>query len=376
MSRVSFLNPPRIAPAPRVPAQRVATLQPFRRPARWRWCLLLAVLLTASPGARGEDTVVLRSPSGRERQQVSGTVLDYTGQQLVLRRSSGQDERYDGRRVVDVRSEWTAPHAEAEKLLAEGKPAEALIQLREALKAEPRTWVRRRIIARTVSAYYETGQVEAAGNAFTLLVGSDPETPYFAVIPLAWLPSATSAAVESRAAQWLAAESPAVRLLGASWLLVSPRRSAATQALETLARDEDPRVAFLASAQLWRGATATVTDQQLEQWTQLVERMPDELRAGPYLLLAQGYARREQAQQAALYYLRLPILFPEQRTLAAEALLAAGRQLEQLGRPEEAEPLYRELLADYPNSPLADQAQRQLSGLKSPSPNTTSPRMP
>lgn len=330
--------------------------------------LLLCALLAGAAAAQepAGDVVRLRGPSGRGEQQVRGTVVDYTGQQIIIRRESGQEERYDGRRVIDIVSSFAEAHTQAERLMAEGRYGDSLPLLREALRAETRPWVRRRILARSVLAYQQAGQVEVAGEAFSLLLQSDPATPEFAVIPLAWLNEAPPASVESAAGKWLASPQPAVRLLGASWLLTSPRRGEAARQLEQLAHHDDPAIALLATSQLWRTQLVTVKAEDLARWEQLVERMPASVRSGPYWLLGQAAARLGQHESAALYLLRIPLLYPEQQALAAEALLAAARQLDELQRSGEAQRLYRELATEYPFSPLAAEAQRRLNPTRTP----------
>ena len=64
---------------------------------------------------------------------------------------------------------------------------------------------------------------------------------------------------------------------------------------------------------------------------------------------------------SSLAFLRVAILHPDQRGLAAQALVDAGRAMEQLDRTGEALRLYRELIATYP-----DQAEHLRSLQKEP----------
>ena len=76
--------------------------------------------------------------------------------------------------------------------------------------------------------------------------------------------------------------------------------------------------------------------------------MPEPIAAGPYFLLGLARAQRQQPEQAALAVLRVAILYPQRRALAAQSLLEAGRVLEGLDRKQSALRLYRELIRDYP----------------------------
>jgi len=79
-----------------------------------------------------------------------------------------------------------------------------------------------------------------------------------------------------------------------------------------------------------------------------VENLPDSLRAGPYYLLGLAYARLQNDEQAVLSWMRVPILFPENRPLAAQSLQEAAKSFRRLGREKEEQTLLNELKRDYP----------------------------
>jgi tetratricopeptide (TPR) repeat protein len=313
--------------------------------------------------ARGEDEVRLRGSQGRGEQRLKGEVLEYTGKELLIRRSPGREERYDATRVIEIESSWSDAHQKAEELLAERRASEALPFLRQALEQEARPWVRRRLLANYVTAYRQTGDLEAAVAAFAALLESDPGTPHFSVIPLCWPAPLPSASLESQAANWLHHPSPAIQLVGASWSLTSARRGEAIRCFQRLAEEGDPRIAFLARCQLWRTELVTVTAQDIPGWQALIERMPRDLRAGPYLLLAQAMARTGEQVGAAIEFLRLPILYPGHTELAVEGLWGAGQQLEAVGQNEEAITLYRELIANFPEHVHVARVRQRLNEL-------------
>ena len=155
----------------------------------------------------------------------------------------------------------------------------------------------------------------------------------------------------------------ALRLLGASWLLTTDNRTA-VDALRRLSADGDPRVAQLAAAQLWRTRIAEATTADAQQWQAQIERMGAEIRGGPYFLLGLALARLDQHEDAALALLRAPLLYGQSSpALAAEALLAAGKELDQAGQRDSAATLYREAIANYGATLAGREAEIRLSQL-------------
>lgn len=327
-------------------------------------CLALLLVPGTAPSLRGEDTVVLANAGeGRGQREVTGEVVEYTGRELILRRGNGKEERYPGQRVLDVRGVWNEAHAAAEQRIVEGRHGDALAMLQQALATEQRGWVRRRILARLVECYRETEQFDLAGDFFGLLLQSDPQTPYFDVVPLNWGQVRPGISVESKAAVWLQAKETPLRLLAGSWLLSTSRRAEATGVLRDLAAQADPRVAFLATAQLWRGELATAGAADVQSWRAVVERMPMELRAGPCFVLGTALARQNQADAAALYLLRVPILYPRHYRLSAEALWSAASLLEKQQQSREATTLYREITTRFAAAACAESARERLQSL-------------
>ncbi|MBW3597545.1 MAG: hypothetical protein KY475_09755, partial [Planctomycetes bacterium] len=110
---------------------------------------LLAFTLTAS--AIAEDAVIVATgQDGQTRVRRTGEILDFTGQTLTLRTTTGAEAAIPADRVIDIETEWTAPHRRGDEFFAEDKFAEALEQYREAARQETRPWVRRRLLAQAV----------------------------------------------------------------------------------------------------------------------------------------------------------------------------------------------------------------------------------
>jgi len=331
------------------------------RAVHWKCGLVLVAALLLTSSAAAEDTVYLASGSGTTK--VTGRILDYTGRELQLETFSGRAQSYPARLVQRIETEYADRHVAADAAMARRQFAEALALYQQALEAESRRWVRRLIVAQYVWCYRALGQWERAGEAFLLLARDDPETPYFACIPLAWLPTATSLELDTAARRWLGRPEPAAALLGASHLLSGADRPAALRRLEALAAGQDRRIADLARAQTWRAAAITADRAQLEAWLGMVEQMPASLRAGPYFVLGRAWAQQQQWQEAALTLLRAAILYPDHRDLAPQALLEAGVALEKMGEAGDAARLYREVARSYAESRVAVEAESRLGGM-------------
>jgi tetratricopeptide (TPR) repeat protein len=302
--------------------------------------------------AVAQDTAYIAG-SGGGQTKITGRVLDYTGRELRWEHPGGQQQGFPAEKVLRIETSYGRQQTDADALAAKNQFDRALGLYLKAVESEPRRWVRRQIIARVVACYQALDQPQRAGEAFLLLVRDDPETPYFDCIPLAWTPRQPPADLELAARQWLGREEPAAQLLGASHLLAGRDRPEALRQLRRLAAGTDRRIAGLALAQTWRAEVATATAEQLDGWSRLVEQLPEPLAAGPYFVLGSARAQRQQPEQAALALLRVAILWPQQRLLAAQSLVEAGRALEKLNQGQEALGLYREAIRTYPEQTRA-----------------------
>ena len=302
--------------------------------------------------AAAQDTAYIAG-SGGGQTKITGRVLDYTGRELKWEHPGGQQQSFPAEKVLQIDTPYGRQQTDADVLLAKNQFDRALGLYLKAVDGEPRRWVRRQIIARIVGCYHALDQPQRAGEAFLLLVRDDPDTPYFDCIPLAWMPRELPVDLELAARQWLGREEPAAQLLGASHLLAGRDRPEALRQLRRLAAGTDRRIAGLALAQTWRAETATATPEQLDGWGRLIEQMPGPLAAGPYFVLGSARAQRQQPEQAALALLRVAILYPQQRLLAAQSLVEAGRALEKLDQGQEALRLYREAIHTYPEQTRA-----------------------
>jgi tetratricopeptide (TPR) repeat protein len=312
--------------------------------------------------AIAQDTVILSSASDPAlRIKKTGQILDHTGTELKLRGTLGRDESIPAARIVEVQTAWTAAQTAARDSRAAGKLEEAIASYRQAKRDERRPFAVRQVMAELSGTYLELDRVDAAGDEWLAILASDPTTQHFDVVPVAWKAAEVAGAAENRAAAWLAArEVPAARVLGASWLLAGRFRTEAIAALDELVRDPDPRLSALAQIQSWRTKLVSATPADAARWQQQLEAMPASVQAAGWYVLGDALARQNQPEQAALAYLKVPLLFGRQRAMAADALLAAGKQLEKMGQTKEASRLYRELAEDYRHLPAAEEAARRL----------------
>ncbi len=326
-------------------------------------CLWLGGAITPA-----EDVVIARSASDAAVQvRRTGEILDYTGTQLTLRTALGRDEIIPASRVIEVQTSWSPSHAKGRAARRAGKLTDAVKALADAKREESRAFAQRQIAADLAGAWLELGKIGQAGREFLKIASEDPQTIHFDVLPIAWQPATLDADSERQAAEWLAnRQSPIARLLGASWLAGSSRQADVDGALSELIQSQDHRIAALAQIQRWRTRLATASTGDLEQWSRDLAAMPAEIQAAGWYVLGDGYARQDEPERAAIAYLKPPIVFRQQRALAADGLLAAARQLEKLGQRAEASGLYREILRDFSHLPAAEEARASLAESKSP----------
>ena len=348
------LNPELRTLNPKTPAYRAIVN------CRRQWTAVVVFAMLLAPAA-AQDTVYIAGSTGG-RTKLTGRVLDYTGRELRLELAGGREQRFAAGQVLQIETQYGPRHMEADALLAQDRFDQALAAYRQAIDGEPRPWVQRQIIARVVRCYGATGQPDRAGEAFLWLIRSDPDTPYFDCIPLAWMPRPVAS--EQTARQWLGREEPAAVLLGASHLLSSASRPVALRRLSELAAGSDRRIAQLALAQTWRAEAVTAAAEQIDAWGRVIDQMPESLAAGPYFVLGRARLHRQQWEPAALALLRVAILYPQQRDLAARSLLEAGRSLQMLDRSEQALRLYRELIRKYPDTPAVAEAQSRMEAIQ------------
>lgn len=310
--------------------------------------------------ALAEDIVYL-TPEGQDhgRMAVQGEILDYTGEAITIARPSRQPRRLPASRVLEINTDWQEDHKAGRDAMAEHDFAAATRHLADANRSEDRVWARRLILTDLMRCYSALGRPDQAGELFLAIVQSDPTTPAYANAPLAWFPD--DRVSRAKAETWLGQrDQSAAMLLGASYLLSTSAAPASRQALVELVNHGEKPIATLAEAQLWRTELLRVTPKDVERWAARIEQMDEPWRAGPYFVLGQAYDRLGMDDEAALAYLRVPVLFGDRRELAARALVAAGRASQRSEFADEAAQLWNEVLTAYPDTPQRSEAEQLL----------------
>lgn len=328
-------------------------------------CALFFPILCLNSSVLAEDVVHLRRGEvDGDSYSVRGEIRDWTGAAIIVERNGGAAREYAADRVVRVETNWPEEYEAGRQSLADGQHDAAIAQLERALRIERRTWARRRIMHDLMLAYEAQGNLELAGDLFLALVELDPQTPTLRDAPLAWFP--LDGFSRPTAAKLLAgSDRPAGVLLGASHLLATSDRPRAQLALGGLLDSDDPRIAALAEAQLWRTRLTDASLEDVRRWSARVETMPQEIRAGPYFVVAEGFARLGQVDDAVLAYLRIPIHAPTRRALAARALASAARLSYKAGQIAQATRLLHEAVTEYADSPETAAARQLLEQLES-----------
>lgn len=322
--------------------------------------LLLAALAFAwgaSLRAKAEDVVVLATDGGGT-MTVRGTVVDYRGDGLKIEDHTGVARSFPAQRVIDIQTSLSPQAQEAERRFAERKWAEAVPLYQTARREETRGWVRLRLTARLVRCLNNLGQAEAAGREFVdVLLSADPNTPYFEVCPLPWLPGTPDPSLQQAALGWLRSPHPAAQLLGAAHLLTGPHAVEARTTLQNLTTTAARPIAQAALVQLDRRDILAASEDILRSRERLLREMPRNVQGGGYYLLGIAWAQRQRWEDATACFMRVVILHDDQYRTAARALAEAVRCREKLGDRESAERLRFELIRRFAETPDAEAAR-------------------
>ncbi len=300
------------------------------------------------------DIVVTRKPGSEKIVNRQGKIIDWRGISLTLE-STGREREIDNADIVAVQTVWDDAYQAGLDELRQGRAKLAIQQLNYVVEKETRPWAKRIVRSHLVEAHLAVDQPEDAVKQFLEIVAEDPQTRFLHLAPLPW--SGSGNALVQQAEKWVEIRQPIVQLIGGSWLLAGPKRAQGIRLLEQLSRDIDPGVRNVAIAQLWRTRT-NVSAKQTEVWEKLVEKMPRQLRAGPYFVLADAQSKCQKTDQAMINLMRIPILFPEQRFLGAAALYRCASLLHNNGKTKQAKEITNELVTKYPETIWAQQTRQ------------------
>ncbi|MDA0831805.1 MAG: hypothetical protein O2955_17710 [Planctomycetota bacterium] len=333
------------------------------------WCrgiLAVAVASVCNGGVHGDDRLFFELDDSGGRGTVTGTIINVTGNKVVFRTGTGVIRDFSTAEVLEIETSQTDAQRNGKKLFREGKSAEAMIELANAIGQEQRGWMRREILTDMIRCSIRLGNYAQAGTRFLLLLQSDPDTSHFDLIPLQWSSFDRNLAWANEAERWIEMPQPSAQLMGASVLLEESASAAnAERLLEKLATNSDRRVAYLAQMQLWRLRlkSGDVTTSEPQRWQSRIDELPEELRYGGYFLLAQAYLQRGAQNSAVAAFLWLPMTDAPDHRLSARALLEAAETLASIGQSDKASQLYQELLKRYGDTTMAQDAQILLERL-------------
>ena len=314
--------------------------------------------LTGTSHAQGmrSDKITLQLSSGSQIT-VRCEILDYTGEKITFRtKATGEPTVKPASEVLAVETPQTEGHVTGLKLFAKGDYQASRESFQGGYVAENRDWVKREILGMLLRADLKMADYEMACTHFQILAQSDPTTRYIKYIPLNWTPMQLNNKWKEDARKWLSATYGPLRLLGASYLLNDPAElSLAKLHLRRLQANTDPRISALATAQYWRTQISPdILDAiLLKRWETLAEKMPREIRGGPYYMLGQAYAFRREYQQAAASLLWVPLAYDHDAGFSARAMLEAADLLKMYQSEPEAMQLYAELVKRYPDTESA-----------------------
>ena len=328
---------------------------------------LLASCIAAASGA--EDRVTIIPEGALDPVVLIGSVEEYTGEELVLKRPEQPvGDRYPASTVQSVQTWRSALHEQALTEFSEGRNAPAEQSFLKALPEEPRDWMQREILAHLVRCAIRRGDGATAGTRFLQITKQDPLTPHWNIAPILWAPRSMGDSQKTLARTWLKESDAPASLLAASWLLVDPvYGEAAEKQLGELARHSNRVISSLARTQLWRLKLGlAISEIEVQKWQREVRRMPRPLRAGPQYLVARGLFQRNEPGPAAAELLWLATVYTDNEDLSARALVEAAGAIEKSGQTKDAWALYTQAIKRFGWSPWANEARAARSVLSSP----------
>ncbi len=316
----------------------------------WRAWLVLAIGWAACPTA-AQDQITVRDRRTGKVSQFQAQVISWDSEQLVYS-GNGRQTAIPSSRVTAVDYPRTANQLAGDQHFADREFLPAWQSYENAIAEEPRSWVKVEIMARQLQCARALNRQPEALQVFFAIRQETPRSRFFHLIPIPWAKSRPAPTLLDVYREWSQSGDETQQLIAGSWLMLMDE-AAATEVLRNLARSEDPEIAHLAAAQLWRGQTLSMRESDLSRWKASMARMPEALQAGPRFLiaLAQRQLNRNGADslrnEALVGMLQVPILHPEQYQLCGAALLEAHQMLVAADRPDEAQLVLNELQRDY-----------------------------
>lgn len=311
---------------------------------------------------RAQDVVYTRSDKGEEVPR-KGMIVAWLGDSLTIE-INGRERELRSRDIIRFETSWNEAYNQAEALFESRELRRALEVYQTALQSEQRDWARVIILSRMVQCSSVLEDHAFAGSCFAEIIRLDSQTRFLHLIPMSWLRSLSDAGVNENAKGWMQSREPAIRLMGASWLLGSASREEAVSALEELAQGLDANIAHLAKLQLWRSKVVTAKPSDLRRLQLQIEKMPPQIQAPAMLILSDIQSRLDMRDEALLTMMRIPILHSENLKLSAAALQKSAAMLIDSGQSTQATRLYREIEREFGGTRFSREATAQLQQLQ------------
>ena len=248
-------------------------------------------------------------------------------------------------RVEKVEILWNSPTLkEAMRLFDQREYEKAVTALsaaqRDSAKLKIPAWKQRILIAAIVRCADAMGNPRTAGIIFAdLAKSSPPPALLYADLPLCWTSREIPSTLRDQSLKWLESDVEVEQLLGASWQLLGPKASDATQVLKQLRQSENKTIAKLAIAQGWRLEPPPRTLGTLQAWLDFRDTLIPPLQLGPTEFLADRLMRVGETDLAIGQLVRIASEHSDRYHRAVLALESAKMLLTRDGKAEQAQRL-------------------------------------
>ncbi len=329
--------------------------------------LLFCICIFVYHNAYADDTVIYQNTVTGRQIKSTGTIENYTRDELLLRTSSGNILTIKAELILDIEAERPELYSEAELRINNQEFDKALSLLEKALVQAPDGWMKHEILSRQIECLVNLNRMDEAAIRYVQLVQLEPNSAFYDSVPLVWTSVELSTRTEQLAQNWIRQKKyPFVALLGSSLLLTSDKKNEAQTSLNNLAKSDDAVVAILAQMQLNRLSLTPMPDTFLNNLEKKVDALPKSLQFGPRFVLAQLWSRSSAKEikedKAALNYLQCALNTKSPVEFQARGFYSAGASLMTAGRRDEAFRVFNRLIEKYPDSPWAQQAKRTAGG--------------
>lgn len=334
---------------------------------KYYFFILFNICIFVHINTYADDTVIHQNSTTGRYTKSTGTIENYSRNELLLRTSSGNILSINTDNIIEVVADRPASYSESELRMKNQEFEKALPLFEQALVQAPDGWIKHEILARQVECLINLNRVDEAAVRYIQLIQLEPKTAFYDCVPLVWTSVDLSSRTQQLAQTWIRQQKyPYAALLGASLLLTSDKKTEAQTALNALTKSEDADVAALAQMQLNRLSLTPMTETQLNNLEKKVDALPKSLQFGPRFVLAQLWSRSSaeeiKTDKAALNYLQCAVNPRTPVELQARSFYSAGTTLLTAQRRDEAFRIFNRLIEKYPDSQWSQQAKRTAGG--------------